>query len=158
MSAEDLSMVRRMSDKLDKIIEVLPQTSPEKLVQINDEIAEKGYAKGFFDSTIRRWYKNNGYLVVQEKSHYYITKKYAAFYHKDGEMIMTKDFVLKNKVPNSVIKFYLAQGIRIDQHKKYKYGCNYPSDAYDICECDKCKSDKGTKIGYTIFISKINTQ
>jgi hypothetical protein len=67
------------------------------------------------------------------------------------EKRMNDPFVVhtKEKFDSYTLKFYRSHGFKVTVETDYKYGCGYPSDAYDICDCYECNSDEPTGInGY----------
>lgn len=118
------------------------------LDQIIKEVDEKGKVRGIWKPKIRRQLKDHGLLVVKNKTDYTVSKDY--------EPLVGKQQIFVNKkLPKSIVKFYLDKGIQIDQIPKYEYGCGYPSDSWDICECDKCSKGKNTKLGYNVYVKPI---
>ena len=119
-------------------------------------IDKRASVTGVWPPRVRRMLKEKeGFLVFREKNAkvYSVMKEYPAL--KD---IKEGQWVFQNKIPNTVVKAYLEKGWLITQEPKYKYGCGYPSDAYDICDCYDCGAgyeESKRKVGFRITIKKV---
>jgi hypothetical protein len=120
------------------------------LQEIIDQVEQQSEVTGIWPPKIRRQLKDEGYLVIKNKTNYTVAKDYKPLIGKSRALLQTR-------VPNNVIKFYLDKGFIVAQEKRYKDGCGYPSDAYDICDCYRCTHGEQTFQGYLVTVTKATT-
>lgn len=116
---------------------------------INDiirRVDEEGGVIGNYPPKIRRFIKEKGFLVVKDGVNYTISKHYSPLVGKES-------LVFPKKLPKAIVKFYAEKSISINQTPIYTYGCGYPSDSWDVCECWRCKSGERRLNGYRVTIN-----